>query len=382
MNLLEELELTINTLQFSGVDHLNRNRDFSRQLLGDISVIKKKLIQRFCTEDAHFTKIIVLHYGSLLRMLERLLELIHTSILQKKECSVDRKEFLLILYHQLNELFEFFHEHFETYIPRHQVFPELFRKPYVAEVKDYLECLTKLLDPETDKKLRVLILEPFISFADHGLCTWQQLFYCRLLYQKFSNLFQEKLFPGSSDLIWLLYSVNFNSVSFYEYFTAYISENQSQRNAMDFYYFQKKCRQAYVKPDVAYQPEERSLSEMVLKWLKEEIRYLEQTKKCTHAIGEELGPTDPGATASKILTNLSVAEFAYLNRVMSEADIFKIDNRKDFCEIVAKSYRTNNKERISSDSLRSKLYTVDSSVKSSVKERLIGMLNYVNRDPA
>ncbi len=119
---------------------------------------------------------------------------------------------------------------------------------------------------------------------------------------------------------------------------------------------------------------------MVDNWLKEEINYLEKTRE--YKLIENQAAAEPQLTVadSKILYNFSVAEFAYYKKVKAETNIIKIGNRKEFCEKLARTYRTKNIETISSESLRSKFYKSETAVKSAVKDGIIRMLNYINAD--
>lgn len=385
--LYKDLEQIINALHFAGVRNNNTNPDIIDRLFSEVAATKGRLRDAFIRscDDAAMLKFTVLHHESLVRMQDSVLQLISIKILDNKagQRGLDEASgnHFLVAYKELSDLSDFFHQHFGKYIPVWEVIPGVLWKPLAHEVKGYLEKLRQYLAKEPSERLTAHLLEPFINFTQpERASTWHDIFYCRELYQEFIKWVEDEPLQDTGELIWILYSLNHNSAGFYRYFTNYISENESGEYLKHLYFFQKKTRQTYVKPGIAYKREGRALPEMVDNWLKEEINYLEKTQE--YKLIENQAAVEPQLTVadSKILYNFSVAEFAYYKKVKAETNIIKIGNRKEFCEKLARTYRTKNIETISSESLRSKFYKSETAVKSAVKDGIIRMLNYINAD--
>lgn len=83
---------------------------------------------------------------------------------------------------------------------------------------------------------------------------------------------------------------------------------------------------------------------------------------------------------SKIETNLSVSQLAYLFRLLYETGYLKVRNQTDLLKFIANNFTTGNTTEISTRSLRSKYYNIDSATKDSVKELLEKVLYRLNQE--
>lgn len=385
--LFKDLEHLVNALYFASVPTVPTHHYVINTLFAEVTAIRKKLKDMYMQPwDNHvLVKFTVLHHHGLMQMQDKILKQINEHLLNCRK-NLSRTETgvsndFLVAYNELCSLSELFQEYFGKNIPKWEPIHELHQKVLRTEVEGYLSVLKKSLQAEPDQRLVAHILEPLLQFIDSQVVpTWHDLFYCRLLYQEFMKLIHENLLVSTQDLIGLLYLLNFNSVAFYKYLTAYITESNTGNYLNHLYYFKKSIRQMYVKQGIAYKMEESSLSPMVEKWLKEEIRYQEKIVQDSGLRPVETSAPEPVAGSEKIRANLSVAELAYFNGVLLETNVIKTGNRRELYEFVAKNYCTKNSDKISSESLRSKFYTSETGVKSAVKDVLIGMLNYINAD--
>ena len=82
----------------------------------------------------------------------------------------------------------------------------------------------------------------------------------------------------------------------------------------------------------------------------------------------------------KIETNLSVSQLAYLFRLMYETGYLKVRNQTDLLKFISDNFKTGNTHTISTRSLRSKYYNVDSATRDSVKELLGKIMEKLNQE--
>lgn len=96
---------------------------------------------------------------------------------------------------------------------------------------------------------------------------------------------------------------------------------------------------------------------------------------------QRISPTLNGNPQNtKIETNLSVSQLAYLFRLMYETGYLKVRNQTDLLQFIADNFMTGNTHTISTRSLRSKYYNVDSATRDSVKELLVKVLEKLNQE--
>jgi hypothetical protein len=113
----------------------------------------------------------------------------------------------------------------------------------------------------------------------------------------------------------------------------------------------------------------------VLKWLKEEIYYLEKIWGSKLAADKK----DNSIEQNKMTTQLSVAQLAYLFKIMHETGIISVKSQWDIFRFLQENVSSKRKETISAQSLNNKYYNVESATKASVKDMLLKMLQYINK---
>jgi len=89
---------------------------------------------------------------------------------------------------------------------------------------------------------------------------------------------------------------------------------------------------------------------------------------------------DNTASNSKIETNLSVSQLAYLFRLLYETGYLKVRNQTDLLKFISNNFVTGNTTEISTRSLRSKYYNIDSTTRDSIKELLEKMLRLLDQE--
>ena len=125
--------------------------------------------------------------------------------------------------------------------------------------------------------------------------------------------------------------------------------------------------------DLAYRPESRSLQTWIVTWMEEEIWCWEAVKANQTILVKTSTNQNP-----KIHLGCSVNELAVLLKVMSETGIINAKNYKQLISMAFSSFQTSKVREISSKSLSNKYYDPDSMSISSIKGKLIEMINQLN----
>lgn len=84
--------------------------------------------------------------------------------------------------------------------------------------------------------------------------------------------------------------------------------------------------------------------------------------------------------SGKVKVNLSVSNLAYLVKVLCESGVIKTRNISEVLRFVAEGFSTPGADAISFDSLRMKYYNLETSSKKSVKDLILKLLKYIQKD--
>lgn len=383
--LFTRLETIFSALLFATNDYKSFE-DLTYSLKEEVDSLQTRFKEIYFqpTSESCFQNFIEVHHASLVTMIDTLSNHIDIRRTRKRLMpdTYNETEFLITLlsaYNHVNQLLEFVHNLFGKFIPISEPIPKLSLQVPLEDIKHKMSLIKNALT-NPDLKYSHFILSPFVHFtSSHKSASWHNLFYCKAVYKEFKGLLELNSRFTNEDILWLLYSLNFNTVDFYKAFTGYIMEKDPENYLESLYHFRRVARQTITLPKIAYKIDFPRIDEMILKWIEEEIHFIEKTSQYKlPLVAEQINK--PQTSTEKIFSNLTVAELAYLYKLLNDSKALKIENHKEFFGIIARTYRTGNSENISSQSLRSKFYKPEDSVKTAVKSRLIALLNEINKN--
>ena len=361
-------------------------REFTSRLHAETDCVKKQLKELYFQPYAQqsFENFINLHHSSLVEMMDNLSN--HIDIERTKYklnpdlgSKADLLLNLMTAYRHLDDLLDFIHTLFGKFISTDEKIPKQTLQNPTKEIEEYKSYIEVKLSEESCKNITNAFLQPFVEFLKGKQnTTWHNLFYCRSVYKEF--LVQEQLHPvlGNEDIIWMLYSLNYNTPASYKIITEYIALLEPDNYLECLYHFLRKARQTMLRLNLAFKPDYMSLAEMLQKWLNEEIDFIQKTSQSTLTTSRKSSQPEK-QLSEKVLANISVAELACTFKLLVDTRVLEIPNHKDFFRAVASTYRTRNSENISSESLRIKFYKPEPTVQNSVKTQLIRLLNHINK---
>jgi len=252
--------------------------------------------------------------------------------------------------------------------------------------RQYEERLEKILINAKDAKCELLdiALKPIYEFLTnfiHEDISFKAVMYLDALLKELEKVMNcTKTFDEC--LKFSLICVNFNSYRFFAYLTEQIKRETKNINSHTgrvemLSKFLKMYNQIHEYPDLVLYPKQKPIKEQISLWIIEEIEHLERSLKLKHL--SEPTNRNPGTLDIKLQTNMSVAQFAYLIRIMIEIGIIKNTNQRDVLRLFSGIVKTKHADTISPESLRTRFYNIEENTKSAIKDLVIKMLNFVNK---
>jgi hypothetical protein len=374
---LQELERLIDEAKIS-----SRSGDIDEKVKAEVERIKQTLIYEvFHFEDErHLERYIQYHQQSLIRLMDRT-----NIILEARPQDSERPR---ILYSALDELLSFVERHFTKYFDQDAKAPEgylmLARKDARENMKKFKNILTELgADPTlADLVLRVLhkIAE---SSTDKGT-TYRKILYAKEVAKEINRMSTVTLPANVNEsLRQLMYYLNYNSTKVVTYHAHYISslldaaETRTEKIEKLSLIF-KEVSQAQVRPGIGYNLHSSPLKNQLCEYISVELEYHERLQQLSH---RPPGPgTDDFLSGFKLKFEASVSQLAYLLKVLIETKIILNNNISHVINFLVRFVVTKKSENISHGSLRSKFYNVENGTKESVRNMLLSMIHYIEKN--
>lgn len=139
----------------------------------------------------------------------------------------------------------------------------------------------------------------------------------------------------------------------------------------------KKIKQQIPLTKIAFRPNFPSASELLSKWINEEIAYMDGI----HASNPEETISFPQNNGNqKLTTSLNVPQLALFAALMVEEGIIQDKNKTQVFSTFSNAFRTMNQPSIAVASLRNNYYDKDPKNVEALKTKLIQMINRLNRN--
>lgn len=223
-----------------------------------------------------------------------------------------------------------------------------------------------------------LAYEPLLKIATINIqekLTYYEFNYCSefilTLYKQinFENISEETIKE-------CLFDLNFNSTQFFDNLTDGIlielSKQENNIQKIDILYrLLKNYNQKQTRNFIKYNENLPSIKEQIISWIEEEIEYLSKKMKLD---ANQFTNVANNEDKIKFLTGLSVAQLSYFFALLIETGIIKHKNQADIFRFISENFKTVNTDKISTDSIKSKYYNVETTTKNAVREKIIELL--------
>lgn len=292
----------------------------------------------------------------------------------------DKIDCLKIAYIYLEKLLRFIEKEYNIYLNVNIQIPYRSQLVKEYEITDKLnELKSRLLGSKINDDLLKLVYEPLLKISTINIqekLTYYDFNYCTdfilILHHQldFENITEESITN-------CLFDLNFNSLQFFDCLVVDISKelNEAENNIqkIDILYLElKKYNQKQTRNFTRYNQKVPSIKEQIINWIEEEIEYL--TKKIKLEANQFTAISN-NEEKIKFLTSLSVAQLCYFFALLLESGIIEHKNHTDIFRFIADNFKTSNTNKISTDSIKSKYYNIETSTKNAVRDKIIALLN-------
>ncbi|KAB1157775.1 hypothetical protein [Flavobacterium luteum] len=292
----------------------------------------------------------------------------------------DKIDCLKITYIYLEKLLRFIEKEYRNYLNVNIQIP--YRSILVKEfeITDKLkEVKSRLLGSNINDQLLKLAYEPLLKIATINIqekLTYYEFNYCT---EFILTLYKQITFENSSEeaIKECLFDLNFNSTQFFDNLTDGIlielSKLENNIQKIDILYrLLKNYNQKQTRNFIKYNENLPSIKEQIISWIEEEIEYLSKKMKLD---ANQFTNVANNEDKIKFLTGLSVAQLSYFFALLIETGIIKHKNQADIFRFISENFKTENTAKISTDSIKTKYYNVETTTKIAIREKIIELLN-------
>ncbi|MEP2669065.1 MAG: hypothetical protein ABJH04_08725 [Cyclobacteriaceae bacterium] len=360
-----------------------RSTAIKKPVRNEIDRIKETLIHDvFAIEDEnHLRRYVQYHQQALIR----LMDMATLSLNNGKGHKDDYK----VYYEGVGGLLLFVEQHFAKYFDLDAKAPEDYISEARTEFRKSISKLQQLLEvKKANSGLVKLILHVFqritSSYTD-GEITYRRVMYARELQKCLFRLLDcdYEIEDVDEELRQIIYYLNYNSVKVLTYHARFITQRleESETRAEKLEQLSlmlKKVNQAQVKPGICYSQQGGMLKDQLCAYISEEIVYQEKLQQLFG--GTSNGTDDSTLDRFKLKLDVSVMQLAYLLKVLLETKIILNSNLSQILHFLVKFVVTKRCDVISYGSFRSKFYSVETGTKESVRNMLLSMIRYIERN--
>lgn len=300
-----------------------------------------------------------------------------------------RSNLCKVLLNALEELLTFIERHCSKYFDLDQRISDAYSFLSVKEFEEDYKNLKELLtSKKVDGEMIRIILFPlhqFITDKEKQSITFRRLIFLKYLVKDIQRLI--KNFPKeslSNALYEHMFYLNFNGHYFVNYtidrIRTELQNLTTVRDQLDLLsHTLKSLNQIQVKPSFGLKHNRDSLRDQLLKWLKEEIYYIEKKHQLSLMIPPASQAQEPEATY-KIKTSLSVPQLAYSIKLLKESGVIMNENKTELIRFFSKHFSSVNNKNISTESFRGKYFTNERSTIVSVRDLLKELIDRSKTD--
>jgi hypothetical protein len=352
----------------------NDHQSFSTEVNREVLRIKSTFVSEVFSfqNERHLERYIQYHQQTLIRLMDETLR------------KTNNAQYLILarlqtLYKGLEELLFFIEQHFSKYFDQDSKAPTF----YVSILRDDMQIFLKeisrrLFDLNVEQQLADALLYAISRLCDEEdeqVTSYRSIIFVKQVHKELLNLLSSLQADSdvNDEIRNLMYYLNYNSNKTFSYHANHINK---LLNAADTRHdmiesmslILKRVNQAQVRPGIGYDIHAPTLKEQLTYYIIEEIEHLNRI----HNLGQTNTVSSPGSiTSFKLQTEMSVAQIAYLIKILVETHIITNHNIAELLRFLSKFFVSKKTATISYDSLRSKYYNAEQGTRQSVKGMLL-----------
>lgn len=289
---------------------------------------------------------------------------------------------LKIVYIYLEKLLRFIEKEYSNYLNVNIRVP--YRTILVNDFKitpklEYVK--TRLLSNNFENRVLQIAYEPILKIATINIqekLTYYEFNYCcQFTEELYKNLKNNHGKISDLELVDWLFDLNLNTFILFDYITNTITgdiENyETNLQKIDVLYrLLKNYNQRQTRHFIRFNEKLPTIKNQIVSWIEEEIDYLYKKIKLE---ATDLHNSNDKEPKIKLLSGLSVAQLSYFFNLLLQAGIIQHKNQRDIFRFISDNFKTKMSSNISSDSISSKYYNVESTTKSVIRDKIIELLN-------
>jgi hypothetical protein len=321
--------------------------------------------------------------------LNKLIKLINpenSNDLYEYSTEYNKKDCYKTIYVNLEKLLVFIDREYNDYLNGNIKVPH--RKVLMSEytIKPKLDYVRdSLMSFDLNQELLKIAFEPIILLSTISI--QNQITYYQFNYAlKYISILTEHLneaintVDDSTLCNWLI-ELNMNSFRLFDYKTNLIQTTlhniDSENERLELLFIKlKKFNQHRFLIKKAFHEKLPKIKVQICNWLEEEIDFINRKRNLTDIQKVESFTEE---SKFKIELGLSVAQISYFLNILIQIGIINHTNQREIFRTIANNFKTRVTDSISVDSLSSKFYNVEDSTKSTIREKIIQLLNLTNK---
>jgi hypothetical protein len=390
---IERLESTLADLQLDGQSSTH---------LPELSEVLKKEKERiklawreevFSTSNESTVELYIQrHQVAIIDLKDQILKLLDSveaeELLKPSEIT-DRTTAFKALYQTLHSLLSFIEKYFTKYFDLSAKVPNNYWNITARNFSEKLPVLKeKLKQKALTEEMIWSVTSCFGEFIENkeAKVSYRRVIYLKELCREL-NILCELEFKGQEleeQVCASMVYINFNSLKLFNHYAKTIKESFQRKETLNeqlevLAHYSKKINQVQEKPGFSYKPSYKTIKSQLSDWVTEEIIFLERKQQLSFGFKVEQSEVRIQGKTFKIQTDSSVAQVAYFTRILVDTGLIKNKNTVELIRFFAAHVSSKRVQNIAQESFRRKFYEVEDSVKQSVKEDLIKMLNQIKK---
>lgn len=224
-----------------------------------------------------------------------------------------------------------------------------------------------------------VLLNHFTKLQQAASMTYATYHYHQLLLADLERFVAKRVRRNYSDQLYILLGrLNFNTVHFMAHCRNQILEDvqkaakkDSQLDILSNYI--KRIKLIQLKPNFGFDPETSTVTEVLCAWILEEKVFIENRKM------RQDFPAAAPQLQEKIELDLSVGQLGLLLKILIGSGLISNVQLHKVLIFFTTYFKTRKASQISTESLRNNYYNVDANTVSSLKAKMIVLLNALNK---
>ncbi|ADR21201.1 hypothetical protein MATR_11710 [Marivirga tractuosa] len=287
-------------------------------------------------------------------------------------------------------LLTFIEKHFKDYFNQDNTIPAAYFLSFQATLQHKLLKFKEIgANKNLDPNLVSIIKDHIKTYLNSPKdSTYRQLIYCKTFIDEIYLVVSSQVtgLKLEKQIINILIYLNFNALDMYQYLAIrikkqYQSKSNYHEQLLTLKLFKKLINQSQIKPGFAFKQGTQTLKEGLGLWIEEELHYFKERKQLAIHFENRIKINQyHQKNHNKIYSALSVAQLAYLMKLMAKSNIIAPQDTGKLVDFICENFSTETQRDISKKSLRNKIYSPENTTIENVQEIMETLVEKAEKD--